>query len=430
MHDTSVLHYAADNVDHNIRTIDGHNTFHGMGIIAIVTPGCSSPLAVPRRTVTSEEIISAGNIEFKILKLDAPKDVTFKFEKLQPTIVVDNTKLLGTLWQSSWVLKPHQPQWNGYMQSVLEGNYPDKSTVHIMPMIDEKSSDFSCIYTTMVFIAKEAKKYDRHPLLTFDQPLYWKAIEIQRHEKKDSIVNDIVLNLGSFHTLMSFLSSIGHFMTGSGLQPLLEQVYAENTVLHILSGKAVSRARRAHMLATSALKGIKISQMYEIDLSACGENEDEFDISERFMQHPELRDLADILHKSVTREIGVDQLTEQSVITELLAKSENFIQSHKDSKTSQLWLMYVNMVDIMCTFIKAERTGNFLLHQNSIKDMLPYFAASGHYNYTKSAYCYLQQMQQLPSSHPKVYQCYIDGYNVVCRSDKFFAGIGTDLMIE
>ncbi|VDI53290.1 Hypothetical predicted protein [Mytilus galloprovincialis] len=32
------LQYIADNVDHNLRTIDGHGTFHGMGIIASVTP--------------------------------------------------------------------------------------------------------------------------------------------------------------------------------------------------------------------------------------------------------------------------------------------------------------------------------------------------------------------------------------------------------
>ena len=39
-------------------------------------------------------------------------------------------------------------------------------------------------------------------------------------------------------------------------------------------------------------------------------------------------------------------------------------------------------------------------------------------------------MQQLPFSQPEVYKSFLDGCNVVRRSDKFFAGIGTDLMIE
>lgn len=35
---TESVQYVADNIDHNIRTLDGHNTFHGMGMVAIVTP--------------------------------------------------------------------------------------------------------------------------------------------------------------------------------------------------------------------------------------------------------------------------------------------------------------------------------------------------------------------------------------------------------
>ena len=31
------VQYAADNVDHDVRTLDGHHTFHGMGMIATVT---------------------------------------------------------------------------------------------------------------------------------------------------------------------------------------------------------------------------------------------------------------------------------------------------------------------------------------------------------------------------------------------------------
>ena len=49
------VQYAADNVDHNTRTLDGNNTFHGMGMIAVVTPGTKHNCNVPRRKVTAEE---------------------------------------------------------------------------------------------------------------------------------------------------------------------------------------------------------------------------------------------------------------------------------------------------------------------------------------------------------------------------------------
>ena len=52
---------------------------------------------------------------------------------------------------------------------------------------------------------------------------------------------------------MSFLCAIGHLMSGSGIQELLEVVYSSNTVAHMLSGKAVARAVRGHLLVDSAL---------------------------------------------------------------------------------------------------------------------------------------------------------------------------------
>lgn len=42
--------WVADNVDHNIATLDGQNTFHGMGIIAVSTPKNGSPLSTSSRT--------------------------------------------------------------------------------------------------------------------------------------------------------------------------------------------------------------------------------------------------------------------------------------------------------------------------------------------------------------------------------------------
>ena len=38
----SFVQWITDNVDHNSQTIDGKNTFHGMGIVTSVTPSLSS----------------------------------------------------------------------------------------------------------------------------------------------------------------------------------------------------------------------------------------------------------------------------------------------------------------------------------------------------------------------------------------------------
>ena len=42
------VQYSADNVDHNLRTLDGTGTFHGMGIIAAITPGTKATIPIPK----------------------------------------------------------------------------------------------------------------------------------------------------------------------------------------------------------------------------------------------------------------------------------------------------------------------------------------------------------------------------------------------
>ena len=62
---------------------------------------------------------------------------------------------------------------------------------------------------------------------------------------------------------MSFLGSIGTLMKGSGLEDLLSQVYAENSVKHMMSGKAVVRAIRAHILVESSLMSLLLEIIKE-----------------------------------------------------------------------------------------------------------------------------------------------------------------------
>ena len=111
-------------------------------------------------------------------------------------------------------------------------------------MIDSKSSDAICIYSTMWFASEQAKRYSFTPILTFDQPHWWKSFEIQQCKSSNKPIKDIILRLGGLHTEMSFLGAVGHLMGGSGLQKLVEVIYADSAVDHILIGKAISRAIR------------------------------------------------------------------------------------------------------------------------------------------------------------------------------------------
>lgn len=90
-----------------------------------------------------------------------------------------------------------------------------------LPMIDLSPSDPSCIFSTMLFVSDQALQHKKTAILTFDQPLYWKAYEIKAEEQPNSDLKKMALRLGGFHMCMSFLGSIGHIMFGSGLKRLL-----------------------------------------------------------------------------------------------------------------------------------------------------------------------------------------------------------------
>ena len=80
-----------------------------------------------------------------------------------------------------------------------------------------------------------------------DQPLCKKAQEIVVTRSLDFIL------LGGFHTLMSFVGSIGYFMQGSALSEALGKIRGENTVDKMLSGKSIARALRGLFLTESTL---------------------------------------------------------------------------------------------------------------------------------------------------------------------------------
>ena len=62
---------------------------------------------------------------------------------------------------------------------------------------------------------------------------------------------NIVIHLGDFHLLMSFLGGIRTIMEGYGFPETVEPIYVPNSVVYMLEGKASARALRCHLIETS-----------------------------------------------------------------------------------------------------------------------------------------------------------------------------------
>ena len=88
------------------------------------------------------------------------------------------------------------------------------------------------------------------------------------------------------------------------------------------------------------------------------------------------------------------------------------------------------MVDILRMFIWAKRTGNWALHLRAVSEMLPYMAASGQNLYTKYARVYLQRMSNFQDKFSDVHQHFENSLHVIRWSDRLWAGLSSDLVIE
>ncbi|XP_031788953.1 uncharacterized protein LOC116417917 isoform X1 [Nasonia vitripennis] len=181
----------------------------------------------------------------------------------------------------------------------------------------------------------------------------------------------------------------------------------------MLAGHAFSRAVRAHILSFTAIAIIICKSMSNV----AGVEEFINEFFSNWMKNPPL--IKDCKSNNFMKHL-----------------SEEFIQklNNIESKgpTPKLWIQYFKCVTIALQFIEAERLGDWNLHLQSIKDMLPLFYSSGHFAYAKSAQIYLQDMANLDViMDPLEFERYTkDGYFTIRRSDKAWSGVWSDMIIE
>ncbi|ELT96415.1 hypothetical protein CAPTEDRAFT_203052 [Capitella teleta] len=285
-------------------------------------------------------------------------------------------------------------------------NY-ERTRIEILPFINLQPTDPSSIYTALNFSRKQSSLHGMKTcFVTFDQPLNAKAIEIVA---SDEILQGVVVRMNGFHLLMSFMGSVGYIMGGSGLEVLWESVYAPASVVHMMTGHAYVHALRAHLLTSVALFTFMMTEMED-----------------------KTKESLLALHKAIIGQKPVD-LEDEKVMQTLIEKNQQRIKTEKErSQTRRLWLNYMEQVSLIKQFIYAERTGDWALHLNSIRQMIPYFHAAGHLAYAKSARIYLQQMQALQTTmnETEFGKFTKDGYFTIRRKDNLWGGIISDQSIE
>ena len=179
-----------------------------------------------------------------------------------------------------------------------------------------------------------------------DQPLWWKAFMIVESEPEGSDLSGTVLRLGGFHTEMNFLGCIEHLMDSSGLQEMLESIYAPNAVIHMLSWKAIVRAIHAHFIVDAALNASILRRVLNATLPCQLETPDSNDDND-----PDIAESADLsdsqyldeartfYEKLISDNIRAEEAQSFDTLDKIKGSLNKNIESlRKSSRTSALWV--------------------------------------------------------------------------------------------
>ena len=215
------------------------------------------------------------------------------------------------------------------MSSLKTNDHPlTKSVITMVPVINLHATGTTALYSLLSFLTDQSSKRNVPiPSITFDQLLYVKVYNIV-----SSVNMNICVCLGGFHQLMSFLGSIGCLMEGSGLRAALENIYAPVTVGHMFSGKAFARAIRGHMFCALAVLSLLLEEFW--DSISSEEKSQLAKIFDTF--NPTLIESSDPAKNLVP-----------------WLENKNFELSSK-SRTSKLWLNYIQYISVVQQFIRAK----------------------------------------------------------------------------
>ena len=196
---------------------------------------------------------------------------------------------------------------------------------------------------------------------------------------------------------MNFMGGIGKMMKGSGLEESLENVYGENAVQDMMSGKAVSRALQGHFLIEAVvmnklvsnflpqkLKGNELAKNVEIgdnyekengDQEEQSEDEDEnyeehylnvedntqetvnniepVVSSEKVLNEEEIRSLTQ-LYELVRSGKAKDADILESAELKKLEKNVKDLKNDLavNSRTPKLWLQYIDYVELLKLYME------------------------------------------------------------------------------
>ena len=255
---------AWDNIDRIEETLSGKGTPHRVNGIAI-QPRVFGPDLPPKdrpridkrkqRTVSTEhqpqlDVYVAGpRVGPHLLK--TKDDYAVEANK-----AARNAEQKNMLWILARQLNSEDqkvPSWTGFNIQTRDQVQVTPDVVEYLPTINAPATELTTVFEILKQSEEIRKRLDLSSIVVvMDQALYAKAAEIAW--KQDQFSN-IVLRIGTFHTICVALAILGKRFGDSGLKDIFieSQIVAEGSINGVIDGKHYNRGVRAHKYLYEAL---------------------------------------------------------------------------------------------------------------------------------------------------------------------------------
>lgn len=381
------VHFSCDNIDINDSNLDGKDSFHATQVAGwqrgppedmasdSMQPSKTTTLKVPQ---VMEEIFPAQIVEGKI---DPSSTMHVQKDWYDQSVEDKPEYVRGIASDMAFVVKRQNGDeirigWIDFNKQNTSVN-SETTTVGYMPIVQAPAHEMDTLNTVVQRCKHVASSLgNNYVVLTVDEALYCKLMELKW--AKEEYQQFLIVRLGGLHTSMNFLKVIGQHIQSSGLQDawVESNMIGPRAAEQVMAGKSYNRGIRAHKLTFQAMWRILLPQLQ----SFIGQNNQQ-------------------LNRKMEAVVADDNV--QNLITLLETKdfrdAVNAFVASKDNANFQFWWSYMQMVEVLLLYIRAQRDGIWNLHLHAFKSMLPFFMQYDHTNYARWGTIYLSEMNQLPS---------------------------------
>ena len=338
----------------------------------------------------------------------------------------NNVSKIAKVKDLVWILVRHEnrksqciPSWTGFNIMTRDQEIVSEDKLGYLPTINAPATNLSTVNEVLMQSLSIAKKLALEDIaVCFDQALYSKACEIVWKEPEK--LRPVVLTMGTFHTICNLMSIIGKRFTDAGLRDIAVEsgVLAEGSVDAALESRQYNRAVHLHKLVYEALlrmafKGF-LPWLEENHLDAL----------------PDFEELLEKVPSPILNQEVLTSLLCSTVILDHFLTYLDYLRS-ANGNLSGFWMTYIDLVDILLGLLRASREGNWHLHLEMIRRMIPWCFAYDRQNYAKYLPLYLRDMIRLQEDHAPLYNHFKNGGFVTQLGDaNTFGKIAIDQAIE